>query len=141
MKCNKKNCPLVGNNENCDIKDCKWRTEDAVDSDLIRRSDAIRTIAKKLEWELETDMNNKVAEWLNEVSAVEPCKDAPKQGEWIPCEERLPNDGECCLISVNAIDDIPYEVVISDNVSDLYERGWATAWMPLPEPWKGADDE
>lgn len=38
MKCNKKNCPLVGNNENCDIKECKWRTEDTVDSELIRIS-------------------------------------------------------------------------------------------------------
>lgn len=31
MECNKRNYPLVSNNENCDIKECKWRTEDADD--------------------------------------------------------------------------------------------------------------
>ena len=57
--------------------------------DLIKRSDAIKKIAKKLEWELEVDMDDKVAEWLNTISAVE-----PKQGKWIvsvpaPAEVRI----------------------------------------------------
>lgn len=71
---------------------------------------------------------------------------------WIPCSERLPEERQ----------DV-YVTVFWDNYGDTvtaYGRrtqfGWSlwntvegellkgytvTAWMPLPEPWKGADDE
>ena len=66
------------------------------------------------------------------------------QGEWIPCSERLPNEREVVLITND-----------KGNVRFGQFRGthgkywiWKSntletvlAWMPLPKPWKGADDE
>lgn len=97
MKCNKKNCPLVGNNENCDIRDCKWRTEDASDNELIRRSDAIKAMEKLIEAEGTMDY----AEWdfptsykQERINQTEACIDQiryipavePIKGEWIRTE-------------------------------------------------------
>ena len=69
---------------------------------------------------------------------------------WIPCSERLPGERD------------PYEVLCCDVrgeqiIAHIYESdesntGYSAesddtfmvdciAWMPLPEPWKGADDD
>ena len=61
--------------------------------------------------------------------------------EWISCDERLPSENGyylCCNKKY-----LPY-------VGHFIDGHWidfdctimhADAWMPLPEPWKGADDE
>ena len=75
--------------------------------------------------------------------------------EWIPCSERLPSDGQYVIIQY-------YDTVWKNHVSVVgacynnlegfvdtgYGEAWfgdgnddVLAWMPLPEPWKGADDE
>lgn len=86
---------------------------------------------------------------IDDIRAL-PSADRP-QG-WIPCNEKLPEERQ----------DV-YVTVFWDNYGDTvtaYGRrtqfGWSlwntvegellkgytvTAWMPLPEPWKGADDE
>jgi len=70
---------------------------------------------------------------------------------WIPCSERLPRPytevlvcDECGWISMGSYR--PCDVTEKDS-------GWSTltrikiptvgiiAWMPLPKPWKGAEDE
>ena len=82
--------------------------------------------------------------------------DRPK-GEWIPCEERLPSeDGEYLVTwgegfisafyygkptnypnkKVKGKCFYEYNDEYGDAVCDD-----AIAWMPLPKPWKGADDE
>lgn len=94
------------------------------------------------------------------------------EGEWISCEERLPEEEGNYLVTFGAFaETINGEKVIfgdpDGSVAEIgygcYERdifwqptafGWydlytATpfdkraiiAWKPLPEPWKGADDE
>jgi hypothetical protein len=67
--------------------------------------------------------------------------------EWIQCKERLPREYEvlCCDIYKNYIVGHPFA---DDSASTgfcaesegefMYE---CVAWMPLPKPWKGADDE
>lgn len=75
----------------------------------------------------------------------------PKQGEWIPCSERLPSEKD--YIGDVVIWCTDKSIV---GVGWYYEstKSWATiddtfppilgkviAWMPLPEPWRGADDE
>lgn len=92
-------------------------------------------------------------------------------GRWIPCSERLPevheepyyadheeilHESDHVLTCCKAGNGFVYAIgtVIHDEVCDSYE--WSDlydyadcviddmqvlAWMPLPEPWKGTDDE
>lgn len=62
---------------------------------------------------------------------------------WILCSERLPKDYKKVLISLEwksvDIGWVRNGTWMSDYVND-YEDD-VVAWMPLPEPWKGADYE
>ena len=117
--------------------------------DLIRRSDAI-----KATWQAPTyaDPINILTEVRDRIEAI-PSADRP-QGEWIPCEERMPMYNVDVLVyrptmGQKIIVDT-YCGFYGDDIDDLDEwyEGWGisrehavTAWMPLPKPWKGADDE
>ncbi len=88
---------------------------------------------------------------IHESDAVEALALLPSAQDWIPCSERLPSEGEYVLVTekwhgyvwmwrLQSIDNEPtWEVDGMDWYNaDIDE---AVAWMPLPEPWKGADDE
>lgn len=67
------------------------------------------------------------------------------QGEWIPCEERLPEEHGHYLCTVTKPQNIDRIYVVHIYWCGRW-YGWAneevTAWMPLPEPYmKGVDDE
>ena len=89
-----------------------------------------------------------------------------KEGEWIPCSERLPEDSGDYLVcpSDSVLEDYSdfSEVMIMPYDADCEAFGWwverydpislgyvdsdfnefeVLAWMPLPEPWKGAINE
>ena len=68
------------------------------------------------------------------------------QREWIPCSERLPKRNENYLVTFhNKWPDREYKTVEIEKFrnggfdENLYMK--VIAWMPLPEPWKGVDDE
>ena len=87
--------------------------------------------------------------------------------EWIPCSERLPNEGEVVLVCMRIEShkaeweeqrSIEFGRISSDRYdfngtgwewlnesgADYWQADWNNsilAWMPLPKPWKGADDE
>ena len=65
---------------------------------------------------------------------------------WIPCSERLPEPGSWAIwCSIKGI--IQVARWKEDAIDHFFpDQGFfnledAVAWMPLPEPWKGADDE
>lgn len=67
------------------------------------------------------------------------------QGEWIPCSERLPQIGQKVLASTKKT---VFTQVFKGYYSEPKRWAWENnsvktieAWMPLPKPWKGADDE
>lgn len=75
--------------------------------------------------------------------------DRPR-GEWIPCSERLPSEQGQYLVTFPLCNGEPWVYVLSFCKGKFYETDgeWGdveyddvTAWTPLPEPWKGADDE
>ena len=70
-----------------------------------------------------------------------PSADRP-QGEWIPCEERLPEADGLYLATFTLIGIPKFSNVESfKNGKWEYHNGYIIAWQPLPKPWKGADDE
>lgn len=66
-----------------------------------------------------------------------------KEGEWIPCEERLPEEEGRYYVTrhddvtnTEFIDILWYEENLWWNRHSTGDYA-VTAWMPLPEPWKG----
>ncbi len=61
---------------------------------------------------------------------------------WIPCSERLPNeysDDERVLAATD-VDGLGVILIPIYDVKSWYRKGYISAWMPLPKPWKGATD-
>lgn len=70
--------------------------------------------------------------------------------EWIPCSERLPSESGDYLCTIPLDADETYTEVLMFHKGRFYEDDdeWGAtyhddvlAWMPLPEPYKGGDDE
>lgn len=69
-----------------------------------------------------------------------PCAFERPHGEWIPCSERLPNPedtvlfcnqyGEVCIGCKFRTGGIAFIDYLTSNLT------YATAWMPLPEPYE-----
>ena len=128
--------------------------------DLIKRSDAIEAIHNYWKKRLDTlptadiQQTDKILEHnktlCNFINAI-PSADRP-QG-WISCSERMPEEDTPVLVAIKTKDRLPkwveeqtYHYVTDIDVWDS-DDGWyqhrakIVAWMPLPKPWKGADDE
>lgn len=122
--------------------------------DLIKRSDAIKAYNEAMEelvkwqmeeWQLgdfsECEFNTTDCKHIVRKIEAIPSEDRPQ--EWIPCSERLPKENTEVLMSLEWGIDIG-EYRNGDWHSEwinYYDDGDVLAWMPLPKPWKGADDE
>ena len=107
----------------------------------IKKSDAIKAIeAEECLGYVECQ-----SEWLyDRINAI------PSADRWIPCEERLPSEQGQYLVTFPLCNGDPWVYVLNFCKGKFYETDdeWGdveyddvTAWMPLPEPWKGAEDE
>lgn len=103
--------------------------------DLISRQDAINAINKAFErvfaWDGTSPLGDKV---LENVPSAQP------EQRWIPCSERLPEEGEIVLTQANIENMI--SLCVASRQDYNYWKGWNTreinvvAWMPLPEPYR-----
>ena len=79
---------------------------------------------------------------------------ADRPQEWIPCSERLPSENGDYLVTLEngVVKILGYSTTqrttypkgfyyIKDGFSWRQMQNPVVAWQPLPEPWKGADDE
>ena len=124
-------------------------------SDTIYREDAIKALEQRYE-DILRIFKRKVKDGekaiaLDMIGCVKslPSADRP-QGEWIPCSERMPSEQGQYLVTFPLCNGEPWVYILSFNKGKFYETDdeWgdveyddATAWMPLPKPWKGADDD
>ena len=82
-----------------------------------------------------------VEQWLDTIPSV----DIDRPQEWIPCSERLPSEDEqdpelgVIVTLGNGYSGLQYDWYHDGHWYDW--DGFVVAWMPLPKPWKGADDE
>lgn len=59
---------------------------------------------------------------------------------WTPCSEGLPKKPGIYTVTDNKGDVVRFVFHDTESSREYWSR-CAKAWMPLPEPWKGADDE
>lgn len=125
-----------------------------MDNSLIKRQDAINAL---IEWVTKLFDDRSVVDVINEVPSAQP------EQRWIPCSERLPEDGQIVLIS-QTYGWTEFEEGTEVTVAQ-FKRGYFTwyryqadwnkhtsqmhhgdicpgieyvdAWMPLPEPYRG----
>ena len=105
-------------------------------SDLIKREDAIRAIDLWFECNSMPKVGRGILHGI-------PSADRP-QG-WIPCSERQPEKAGhylCSFKKAKYIDNIYVDLAYWTGSRWYgYLANEINAWMPLPKPWKGADDE
>lgn len=63
--------------------------------------------------------------------------------EWIPCSERLPEKSKqvMCCDKQGRVFTSAMTYINSNGEPSFGKHYGVIAWQPLPEPWKGADDE
>lgn len=135
--------------------------------DLIKRSDAIKAVWGDDINPNEDGMVFEAQSHIDRDIRLIPSTDRPQ--EWIPCSERLPSEEErkewidknldgighlypCLVTRYSSINpdrtkNNPYVAKHYFDGEDFVNCGeevcseYILAWMPLPKPWKGADDE
>ena len=83
--------------------------------------------------------------WLIDRIKAIPSADRPT---WIPCSERLPDEAvEVLVVAYNgtmqvcSVTSYKGTLVWEDVYGYWHGIEAFDAWMPLPQPWKGADDD
>ena len=75
------------------------------------------------------------------IETISECVEPSELPHWIPCSERLPEEGEAVLTQAKFKDDV--KMAVSSRIDYNYWTTWGTrdiniiAWMPLPELYKG----
>ena len=74
------------------------------------------------------------------IPSAEPAWIPVREPAWIPCSERMPEKVGVYLVTDHKGDVARYVFFDSETSKDYWKR-CVTAWMPIPEPWKGEKHE
>ena len=109
---------------------------------MMTNEEAIKILKSKIDGSVDTSY-----EWAETVRlAIK----ALKQLKWIPCSERLPEDGRQVLVYARSVHYALAKYDEMRNADGIYSMQWVTfdawkpfytiknviAWMPLPEPFR-----
>ena len=80
------------------------------------------------------------AERLEQLPSAQP------EQRWIPCSERLPDDPGDYLVSIKRIgwntkEYVENDIAYWDDLEGFHKADEVLAWMPLPEPYEGDENE
>lgn len=105
--------------------------------DLIRRQAVINTIRREVFW---------CDDLIDKIKSLPSAQSEPvgnsEQLEWIPCSERLPlPDENPVIVSWMGIVNIGWYSCGRWETGTRLPMDGVEAWKPLPEPWKGEEDE
>ena len=85
--------------------------------------------------------------------AIKNLPSAQPEQRWIPCSERLPEEGRQVLVYARSVHFALAKYDEMREADGTYEKQWVTfdawkpfykikgviAWQPLPEPWRGEE--
>lgn len=107
------------------------------------------------EKELISHIEKQYKEWGEEYDAGQilgDIEDFPKINEWIPCNERLPEEKKfyeenmrspACLVTVLSDDELMIDIDRTVNgvwmLEEIFDKPKIIAWQPLPEPYSSED--
>lgn len=109
----------------CEVDDVKAELEEAPTADVVER--------KNIEAECELAYKHG---W----------SDCFAEHRWIPVTERLPEVGKFVLVNDIYMDELTIAKLLEDKGWEDQHGNWSSfgcvsAWMPLPEPWRGSDND
>ena len=102
--------------------------------DLIRRQDMINAVMDL------PDCENGYSDTYDKACIIGVIEDLPTAQQWIPCSEKLPIQSGWYLVTINWYGYLSCSIkhFIGKEFHRVNtETGDITAWMPLPEPYKG----
>ena len=82
---------------------------------------------------------SEIPRFINNAPTVETTGDYISRAEWIPVSDRMPEDGQGVIVTV---DDNDYEIKVGSCIysngrfHSLYNDLTVLAWMPLPKPYR-----
>jgi hypothetical protein len=110
------------------------------DSDLISRKAVTDALAKFVPYAICDESTESYANGLTDAyNLILQLPSAQPEQRWISCSERMPVEGQKCLVCDKG------SIVIDTYIGhgNPYNWKWYTrdyeAWMPLPEPYRGGD--
>ena len=112
--------------------------------ELIKKQDAIDALFELYEYQRYIDPTEPADRVRQGIYLAEKkIEQLPSAQQWIPCEERMPEERGFYLVSGNG------KVWICEMIILMGTKGWSNsianpivvAWMPLPEPWKESENE
>ena len=113
--------------------------------DLISRENALNCFHDWVDRHGDVHTPDEMAEYR----AIEALPSAQPEQRWIPCSERLPEDGRQVLVYARSVHFALAKYDEMREADGTYEKQWVTfdawkpfykikeviAWMPLPEPY------
>ena len=101
------------------------------------------------ESKITTEDIKKASDVLKKILKEDREKKIKKEMKWIPTSERLPKkEGKYLTCNQNGkmlileyVPDHDYSFPIEKDETEMFENGYVKAWMPLPEPYRGEQND
>ena len=121
-------------------------TQPELCEDVVSRQAAIDAVHRNYDTILDfkSDGQTVAASFEDIINALPSAQPERKENDWIPCSERLPDKSGEYLVTDNGWPITTVDVgefFCENGVSEWVSLDHVVAWKPLPEPYRGEQDE